>query len=391
MADAVPHGQRVFNIWTYDRNAPALPVLILHTGDPEPSLKERFGSYAEQIAVAAGLEAGEVEVVPVHEGARPRAPQYYRAALITGSPAMVTDREPWSEDTAAWLREAAAAGLPMFGVCYGHQLLAHALGGKVGYNPTGSELGTQTVELLPPAAGDQLLDGLPASFPAQMLHAQTVLQPPPGAAVLARSDQDPHQMFRVGPNVFSTQFHPEFGPDFVRAHLERYQRKYMAENLDVPGLAANVRATPVAGGLLRRFLDLCARRQPSAISGVRGGRALAPFLQRAIARARAPPHEPSRRPSAPARRRRRAPCRALEAEQPPDLNTLAEQAGMSRFHFHRVFKAATGVTPKAYATALRASRARQQLRESASVTDAMYDAGFNSSGRFYEAAPAMLA
>ena len=92
---------------------------------------------------------------------------------------MVTDREPWSEDTAAWLREAAAAGLPMFGVCYGHQLLAHALGGKVGYNPTGSELGTQTVELLPPAAGDQLLDGLPASFPAQMLHAQTVLQPPP--------------------------------------------------------------------------------------------------------------------------------------------------------------------------------------------------------------------
>ena len=63
---------------------------------------------------------------------------------------------------------------------------------------------------------------------------------------------------------------------------------------------------------------------------------------------------------------------------------------MSRFHFHRVFKAATGVTPKAYATALRASRARQQLRESASVTDAMYDAGFNSSGRFYEAAPAML-
>ncbi|MNQ64424.1 Bifunctional transcriptional activator/DNA repair enzyme Ada [compost metagenome] len=83
-------------------------------------------------------------------------------------------------------------------------------------------------------------------------------------------------------------------------------------------------------------------------------------------------------------------CRALEAEQPPDLATLAEQAGMSRFHFHRVFKAATGITPKAYANALRASRARLQLKQSASVTDAMYDAGFNSSGRFYEAAPAIL-
>nr|WP_082878752.1 methylated-DNA--[protein]-cysteine S-methyltransferase [Achromobacter ruhlandii] len=83
-------------------------------------------------------------------------------------------------------------------------------------------------------------------------------------------------------------------------------------------------------------------------------------------------------------------CRALEAEQPPDLNTLAEQAGMSRFHFHRIFKAATGITPKAYANALRAVGVRQQLRQSASVTDAMYGAGFNSSGRFYEAAPAIL-
>ena len=55
-------------------------------------------------------------------------------------------------------------------------------------------------------------------------------------------------------------------------------------------------------------------------------------------------------PSAPSTPPPSSACRALEAEQPPDLNTLAEQAGMSRFHFHRVFKAATGVTPKAYAT-----------------------------------------
>jgi GMP synthase (glutamine-hydrolysing) len=219
----------------------ALPVLILHTGDPDDTLKSQFGGYAEQLAQAAGLTAEAMEIVPVHEGKRPQAPARYRAALITGSPAMVTDKEPWSEDTAAWLREAAAAGLPMFGVCYGHQLLAYALGGKVGYNPAGREVGTQT--------------GLPSTFPAQMLHAQTVLQPPPGAAVLARSDLDEHQMIRIGRNVFSTQFHPEFGPDFIRAHLERFGRRYAAENLDVPGLSANVRATPVAGGLLRRFLD----------------------------------------------------------------------------------------------------------------------------------------
>ncbi|ANN71939.1 methylated-DNA--[protein]-cysteine S-methyltransferase [Bordetella bronchialis] len=83
-------------------------------------------------------------------------------------------------------------------------------------------------------------------------------------------------------------------------------------------------------------------------------------------------------------------CRAMESGQAADLATLAGQAGMSRFHFHRVFKAVTGITPKAYANAVRASRARQQLDQKRKVTDAIYEAGFNSSGRFYECVPDML-
>jgi AraC family transcriptional regulator of adaptative response/methylated-DNA-[protein]-cysteine methyltransferase len=84
-------------------------------------------------------------------------------------------------------------------------------------------------------------------------------------------------------------------------------------------------------------------------------------------------------------------CRVIEsAETPPDLDTLARAAGMSRFHFHRVFKAVTGITPRAYAAAHRAARLRQRLPGSGSVTAAMYDAGFNSSARFYAAAGAVL-
>jgi AraC family transcriptional regulator of adaptative response/methylated-DNA-[protein]-cysteine methyltransferase len=85
-------------------------------------------------------------------------------------------------------------------------------------------------------------------------------------------------------------------------------------------------------------------------------------------------------------------CRAIEAaEEPPPLAELARKAGMSPWHFHRVFKAVAGVTPKAYASAHRAARVRQELaRPGASVTAAIYDAGFNSSGRFYEAADEML-
>jgi AraC family transcriptional regulator of adaptative response/methylated-DNA-[protein]-cysteine methyltransferase len=80
-------------------------------------------------------------------------------------------------------------------------------------------------------------------------------------------------------------------------------------------------------------------------------------------------------------------CRMIEhAEEPPTLEALAAAAGLSTYHFHRLFKAATGVTPKAYASAHRTRRVQQELGRAPTVTAAIYDAGYNSSSRFYERA-----
>ena len=102
---------------------------------------------------------------------------------------------------------------------------------------------------------------------------------------------------------------------------------------------------------------------------------------------RAPPSTPNKHAGLVAQA-----CRRIEAaEQPPSLDDLARQAGLSPFHFHRVFKAATGLTPKAYADAHRANAVRTSLaRGSSSVTEAIFDAGFNANSRFYEHADAML-
>jgi AraC family transcriptional regulator of adaptative response/methylated-DNA-[protein]-cysteine methyltransferase len=84
-------------------------------------------------------------------------------------------------------------------------------------------------------------------------------------------------------------------------------------------------------------------------------------------------------------------CRIIEkSEEAPNLAALATRAGMSVFHLHRTFKAVTGVTPKAYATAVRAKGVRAALGKSGSVTEAIYDSGFNSSGRFYAKSNQML-
>lgn len=86
-----------------------------------------------------------------------------------------------------------------------------------------------------------------------------------------------------------------------------------------------------------------------------------------------------------------AACRAIEsADEPPSLTALAATAGMSPFHFQRVFKQTTGLTPKAFATARRSERMRESLRKSSTVTEAIYDAGFNSNGRFYEKSSEIL-
>lgn len=85
-------------------------------------------------------------------------------------------------------------------------------------------------------------------------------------------------------------------------------------------------------------------------------------------------------------------CRTIEAaDSPPNLHQLAECAGMSPSHFHRLFKTETGLTPKAYASAYRAQRLRRELSEQGTtVTDAIYGAGFNSNSRFYETADQLL-
>ncbi len=84
-------------------------------------------------------------------------------------------------------------------------------------------------------------------------------------------------------------------------------------------------------------------------------------------------------------------CKRIEtAEEAPKLAALAATAGLSPYHFHRVFKAITGVTPKAYAAETRARRAADKLRTAETVTQAIYDAGFNSSSRFYESTDARL-
>jgi GMP synthase (glutamine-hydrolysing) len=228
------------------------PLLLIQTGEAPDALLPRFGGFADWFRTAMRLHATQMSVVRVDEGEDLPHPHDIAGAVITGSAAMVTDRADWSERTATWIRCAMDSALPLFGVCYGHQLMAHALGGRVGWLPAGREIGTHAVSRSEPGVADWP-EGLHASFPAHTTHRQSVLEPPPGAEVLGRSERDPHQLLRYAQNTLSTQFHPEFTVEVMRAYITARADLLREEGTDPDALAAAVVETTAARALLERF------------------------------------------------------------------------------------------------------------------------------------------
>ncbi|WJI16030.1 glutamine amidotransferase [Pseudoxanthomonas winnipegensis] len=229
------------------------PFLIVETGQPLRSLK-RHGGFSHWIRVAAGLEADEAVVANVERGDALPAHGDFAGIIVSGSSAMVTDRADWSERAAGWLRQAAHEGQPLLGICYGHQLLAHALGGEVAYNPAGRESGTVRIDLHPPAAQDPLFAHLPEGFMAHTSHVQTVLRAPEGATVLARSQRDGCQAFRWGERAWGVQFHPEFATHHMRGYVVARAEHLRSTGQCPVRIHREVTAAPQARTLLRQFV-----------------------------------------------------------------------------------------------------------------------------------------
>jgi GMP synthase (glutamine-hydrolysing) len=234
-------------------------ILVIKTGTTLPSLRAQQGDFEDWVISGLGVPPDRISVADVTIDAPLPDPRDVAGAVITGSHSMVTDHEPWSERTAAWLREAVQQQTPVLGICYGHQLLAYALGGTVGANPRGLESGTVNVYLNEAGAADRLLGGLTNPLRVHVSHQQTVLKLPIGAWHLAWSDRDPHQAFRVGDNVWGVQFHPEFNAAAVRVYTEDDRELLRAEGQDPDRIGAQIEESIYGTAILRRFARVALR------------------------------------------------------------------------------------------------------------------------------------
>jgi GMP synthase (glutamine-hydrolysing) len=228
-------------------------VLILKMGSTLPALKARKGDFEDWIIGGMGLTPDRVSVVDVSIG-QPLPPlDGFAGVVVTGSHTMVTEQKEWSEQAAAWLAEAVREERPVLGICYGHQLPAHALGGEVGNNPNGREFGTIEVTLEESAKDDPLMGDLPTRIRVHVGHTQSVLRLPPGAVRLASNHWDANQAVRFGASAWGVQFHPEFDAAIIQEYITQYREMLAAEGQDPDRLLTRASDTEFGPLLLGRF------------------------------------------------------------------------------------------------------------------------------------------
>jgi GMP synthase (glutamine-hydrolysing) len=228
-------------------------LYIIKTGTTFPDTRNRLGDFDQWTADALGALDIKPGIVDVAHGEALPEIDTCAGVVITGSHAMVTDNEPWSLRLEKWITHLLKAQTPVFGICYGHQLLARAAGGRVDFHPYGIEIGTVRIDLLPPCSTDPVFRSLSKSFFAHVTHSQTVTNLPETAIRLATNAHEPVHAFRLGECAWGVQFHPEYDAGIMRSYIQEQKHALASAGRDVSQILDSVSETPVAAQVLRNF------------------------------------------------------------------------------------------------------------------------------------------
>jgi GMP synthase-like glutamine amidotransferase len=227
---------------------------VLQTGHPPRALQPAFGTYGAMFQRLLAGRGYDWRIYDVPHGDWPDQPEACDGYLVTGAAAGVYDDDPWIASLLAFLR-AAKGRAKLVGICFGHQAMADAFGGKVIKSPKGWGIGLHTYEVARPQAW---MDG-GAAFSLAASHQDQVVERPPTARVVAGSDFCPYGMlvYDDAPAI-SCQLHPEFAPAYSIALIEG-RREGMRIPADLAAAAIESLAAPDdhdrVAGWIARFLE----------------------------------------------------------------------------------------------------------------------------------------
>jgi GMP synthase-like glutamine amidotransferase len=205
-------------------------IAILETGHPPEALKNDFDDYPARFRALLG-EGVATTRFDVQAGKLPEDPSAFAGVIVTGSAAGVYDDLPWIPPLVDWLR-AARGRTRLVGICFGHQIMAHAFGGRVEKSDKGWGIGLHRYQI---TAVEDWMHPRAASVAIPVSHQDQVVAPPPDARLIATSDFTPYAGL-AWDDAISFQCHPEFQPDYAAALIETRRGYRIPEALAVEAL-----------------------------------------------------------------------------------------------------------------------------------------------------------
>lgn len=236
-------------------------IAIIQTGEAIESALKKYGDFDEWFIKAMDTNKDQTKTFRVFEKLEFPSNHNLAGIIITGSSAMVTDKLKWSEATIQWLRQFIDSDIPILGVCYGHQLLARLLGGKVDWNPKGRELGQVTMSVTTGTHKDKLLNSVSNTKTNEIKflasHLQSVTQLPNKAQLLGTTKLDPNHCFSYDKHIWGLQFHPEFTAEIVEQYIKERSADIMSEGLNPTKMIEELENTDNGTKLLKKFKNIC--------------------------------------------------------------------------------------------------------------------------------------
>ncbi len=242
-------------------------ILIVKLGSTFQSFSQERGDFEDWVIEKSGFRRDFFQIFDAVNSSYFPEISKNAGLILTGSHDMVTDKFDWSERTAKWLAKDAIGKVPVLGICYGHQLLGHALGGVVDYHVGGTEIGTVLLESQQASADDFLFRNLEFPFPVIMSHSQSILQLPRGAVPLAYTKKCENAAFYLPPFTWGIQFHPEFDREIIRRYVERLIAKLLRQGQDPDAILSKIKDTPESSMVLQRFCQFCFNEYGNSESG----------------------------------------------------------------------------------------------------------------------------
>lgn len=236
-------------------------ILILKTGSTPDHIKTSQGDFEDWIAEKMQMHSPEYHVHSTGDYNSLPPDQDYSGIIITGSQDMVTDINLSQTRMHNWLLERQKSGMPILGICFGHQLLNVLNGGTVDFNPSGSITGMEKTHITPAAKKDELLGSLPGSFEVYQVHKQSIYTPSQSAEILAYNDSGVIDAIRFDEHSWGLQFHPEFDATITQRTIQTLQNELISEGVDVQRLSNNVADVDYGVSILRRFKELTGHTQ----------------------------------------------------------------------------------------------------------------------------------